>query len=133
MSLIGVALPLVLPQHLCPYPPIGQFTSLSLIGIALPIVLLQNLFTYPCNIVRDGRASFLWTFAFPPAHVPRFFLRIPCSRVPVRHFFVVSCALAFLFCVPMLLGQHVYVYVCGVGVQLITCALCVYGRIRQAG
>ena len=46
-------------------------------------------------------------------------------------FFTFPCAPAFLFHVPMLLCQRAYVW--GVGVQLITRALCVYGRIRRAG
>ena len=50
---------------------------------------------------RDGRV-FLWTFAFPRSRVPRFFLRVPRSLVPVRLFFAFPCAPAFLFRVPML-------------------------------
>ena len=53
------------------------------------------------------------------------------SRVPVQHFFAFPCALTFLFRVTMLLYQRVYVW--GVGVRLITRALCVHGRIRRAG
>ena len=55
---------------------------------------------------RDGR-TFLWTFAFPRARVPQFFLRTPAFLF--RHFFAFPCALAFLFRVPMLLCQRVYV------------------------
>ena len=46
-------------------------------------------------------------------------------------FFTFPCAPAFLFHVPMLLCQRAYVW--GVGVQLITRALCVYGRIIRGG
>ena len=46
-------------------------------------------------------------------------------------FFTFPCAPALLFHVPMLLCQRAYVW--GVGVQLITRALCVYGRIGRAG
>ena len=69
-------------------------------------------------VSRDGRA-FLWTFVFPRARAPRFFLCVSRSRFPVQHFFAVPCAPALLFRVPS---------VCvGVGEQLITRALCVYG------
>ena len=73
--------------------------------------------------------AFLWTFAFPRARAPRFFLRVPRSRVPVRHFFRIPCAPAFLFCVPSVCVGVVV----GVGEHLITRTLCVYGRIRWAG
>ena len=62
------------------------------------------------------------------SRVSRFFLRLPAFLFAI--FFAFPCALAFLFRVPMLLCQRVYVW--GVGVQLITRTLCVYGRIRGA-
>ena len=59
------------------------------------------------------------------SRAPRFFLRVPCPAFLCDIFFAFPCTPAFLFCVPS---------VCvGVGEQLITRALFVYGRIRQAG
>ena len=76
---------------------------------------------------RDG-CAFLWTFAFPRACIPRFFLRVPrsftlfFSRSPVL---LRSCFAFLCSCV----NERM----CGGGVQLITLTLYVYGRIRRAG
>ena len=72
---------------------------------------------------RDGRA-FLWTFAFPrssifPSH----------SALLFDIFFAFPCALAFLFRIPMLLYQSVWVR--GGGANHHTRAVCV--RTDQAG
>ena len=71
----------------------------------------------------------MWTFAFPRSSIfpSRLALLRSCSNI----FFAFPCALKFLFRVPMLLCQRVYVWV--VGLRLITRALCVYGRIRRPG
>ena len=76
---------------------------------------------------RDGRA-FLYTFAFPRAQVRQFFLRGPisCTTFFSRSSVLSRSCFAFLC-------SCVSECTCGRGVQLITRALYVYGRIRRVG